>query len=734
MTENVKVIKRDGSIVDFDKTKIENAILKAMKDVGENGKYKIAAVISDKISSDNKEIMQIEEIQDIVEKKLMEYRLYDVAKSYITYRYERAKDRDFSRFLDDKVRSILDCSNITNDNANVDQYSFSGRESRVGEEVNKAYARKNMVRKEVLSAFDNNYIYLHDFSKLPMGLHNCLFSDVGKLLRDGFETRNGGVRGARSIRSAMQNVAVIFQVQSQTQFGGVGSCCIDFELAPFVKYSLAKHLQKGFIHFEWATKEQAKEIVGDKIGIEEGLKLTEKYPRIWKYAMDMLEEEGQQHAEALYHNLNTLESRAGSQVPFTSINFGRDISNEGRLVSKWLLNASLKGVGKQNKTSIFPIAIFQRKKGINDKPGTPNYDLYELAKKSLANRIYPNIVNCDWSMNEEVEGNPYTYMSTMGCRTLIGYNRFTNDYDKRGRGNIVPTTMVLPRIALDSIDKEGKVNIKKFWEKLDETLDVTSISLIDRFTQICGQNPKSGSFMYTNGTIKDYDKVDNNVYEAMKHGTLAFGYIGIAEMCKVLFGKYHNEDKEVHQFALKVVEKIYNYSQEFGNKYNVNASTYCTPAESACFTIMKKLQRDFGTIEGVTDREFLTNSHHIPVFEKVTIAEKLQLEAQFCKYATGGCITYIELDSTFVKNIDAIDGIIEYAMDLDIPYLAINFPIDTCLECGFTGEIEDVCPSCNKDNIERLRRVTGYLTTDYRNFNKGKQEEVKMRYKHNTKR
>lgn len=265
--------------------------------------------------------------------------------------------------------------------------------------------------------------------------------------------------------------------------------------------------------------------------------------------------------------------------------------------------------------------------------------------------------------------------------------------------------MVLPRVALDSLDSNGNVDLNKFWHGLDELLNITGISLMDRFIQICGQNPKSGSFMYTNGTIKDYDKVGEKVYEAMKHGTLAFGYIGIAEMCKILFGKYHSEDKEVHEFAIKVIDHIYNYSQKFADKYNVNASTYATPAESSCFTIMKKLQRDFGTIEGVTDREFLTNSHHVPVFEKVTIAEKLQLEAPFCKYATGGCITYIELDSTFVKNIDAIDGIIEYAMDLDIPYLAINFPIDTCLECGFTGEIDNDCPSCKNDDIERLRRV-----------------------------
>lgn len=238
--------------------------------------------------------------------------------------------------------------------------------------------------------------------------------------------------------------------------------------------------------------------------------------------------------------------------------------------------------------------------------------------------------------------------------------------------------------------------------------------------------------MYGNGAIINSEKCEINVYEAMKNNTLAFGYIGVAEMCKILFGKYHNQDEKVCEFAEKVIKHIYDYSQKFGDEYNVNASTYATPAESSCHTIMKKLKDDYGVIEGVTDRSFLTNSHHVPVFEKVNIVEKLKVESKFCKYATGGCITYIELDSTFVNNVDAIDEVITYAMNLDIPYLAINFPIDTCLQCGYQGEInEDICPKCGNDDIERLRRVTGYLTSDYRKFNKGKQEEVSMRVKHN---
>lgn len=722
-----EVIKRNGTVVEFNAHKIESAIVKAMEDVGFVD-FKLAKDIAEKIGENNCD-MTIEDIQDKVEDLLMANNLHKVAKAYITYRFEHSQEREKLKQLDDKIKNILDCSNITNDNANVDQHSFSGKDSRVGEEVCKQYALDNLIRPEVVIARKKNYIYIHDLSKYASGMANCLFADVGKLLTDGFETRNGGVRGARSIRSAMQNVAVIFQAQSQNQFGGVGSCCLDYELAPFVKYSLAKHFKKGLVHSEKLSRKQ-NIFTSKKISIEELEKFKYKYPDAYEYALEMLEEEGQQHAEALYHNLNTLESRPGSQVPFTSINFGLDTTNEGRLVSKWLLNASLEGVGKNNKTSIFPISIFQRKKGINDKPGTPNYDLYQLAKKSLSKRIYPNIVNGDWSMNKAVEGNPYTEMSTMGCRTLIGKNRFTNDYDKRGRGNIVPTTMVLPRIALDCV-KDGVVNIDEFWNKLDEVLDLTALSLIDRFTYICGQNPKSATFMYGNGTIKDYGKVDDRVYEAMKHGTLAFGYIGVAEMCKVLFGKYHNQDGEVHKFALDVIEYIYDYSQRFAEKYNVNASTYSTPSESSCHTIMKALQKDFGVIEGVTDREYLTNSHHVPVFEEITIANKLKVESPFCKYATGGCITYVELDSTFVNNADAIDDIIDYAMELDIPYLAFNFPIDTCLTCGFSGEIDNECPSCGEfEYIERLRRVTGYLTTDFNHFNPGKIAEVNDRVKH----
>lgn len=422
-----------------------------------------------------------------------------------------------------------------------------------------------------------------------------------------------------------------------------------------------------------------------------------------------------------------------SQVPFTSQNFGRDTSEEGKLVSKWLLKASLNGIGKHHKTSIFPISIFQYKKGVNDKEGTPNYDVKKLAIKSLAKRIYPNIVNCDWSMNVEEPNNPDTYMATMGCRTLVGYDRHGLGYSKVGRGNIVPTTIILPKLGIEHGIVTGEretADLEGFNKALDNVLKTTEISLIDRFAHIALQSPKSAPFMYKNGTIVDFDKCINTVYEAMKHNTLAFGYIGIAEMCQALFGKDHADDAEVHKFALGVVKRISDYAKEASEKYNLNFSAYATPAESLCMTAMKRLQKEFGIIPNVTDREYLTNSHHVPVWKEVSVYEKLNLEAPFCKYPTGGCITYIELDSAIMQNEKAIEDIIDYAMSLDIPYLAFNFPIDSCLDCSFQGEFNDSCPVCGSTNIQQLRRVTGYLTSDYHNFNNGKVSEVKDRVKH----
>lgn len=317
---------------------------------------------------------------------------------------------------------------------------------------------------------------------------------------------------------------------------------------------------------------------------------------------------------------------------------------------------------------------------------------------------------------------------------MVGYDRNGLGYSKVGRGNVCPVTIDLPKLGIRHgicLGERGTPDLDGFWQEFDELLKLTEVALVDRFYHICKQSVKSGSFMYNNGTIADSDAaLARGVYEAMKHGTLAMGYIGIAEMCQALFGKDHSDDEKVWAFALKVVERISDYAKEASEKHGLNFSCYATPAENLCKTFAQALKKEFGEIPNVTDRDYLTNSHHVPVWKELSIYRKLEIEAPFCKYPGGGCITYVELESSVMQNHKAIEDIIDYAMWLDIPYLAFNFPIDTCLKCGYQGEIEYNCPVCGNTDIQRLRRVTGYLSTDYRNFNEGKIKEVLDRVQH----
>lgn len=344
-----------------------------------------------------------------------------------------------------------------------------------------------------------------------------------------------------------------------------------------------------------------------------------------------------------------------------------------------------------------------------------------------------NIVNCDFSEAHEDLNNPDTYFGTMGCRTMLGRDVNGFGYQRVGRGNNIPITIILPKIGIEygiCTGKRTTADLEGFWAKLDEILALTEKAFLERWDILRSQSPKSATFMYQNGTIVDADKCTDTVEPALCHNTFAFGYIGIAEMCEALFGTNHARDAYAHAFALKVVAHINQYAKEFTARNNLNGACYATPAESLCYTAMTKLKAQYGIIKNVTDREWLTNSHHVPVWEKVSIYDKLRIEAPFCRYPTAGCITYIECESTFMNNTKAIEDIIDYAANLDIPYLAFNFPIDTCLDCGYQGEFDAACPECGGENILQLRRVTGYLTQDYRNFNHGKQEEVKARVKH----
>lgn len=734
-----EIKKRDGRVEPFNKHKIIEAIGHAMKRAGQNSP-EIVEKIADEIANFPADILEVEQIQDMVEMKLMKSSLKQTAKEYITYREKRSQDRERNSKINRQIENVICGTNVQNSNANIDEISFSGKKFESANILHKNISLNAFMRPETSRAHRESRIYIHDLSEYDIGSHNCLFADLKLLLGQGFSTRNGDVRAANSFSTACQLVAVIFQCQSQVQFGGVASAHIDYDLAPYVKKSFYKHFREGVKYLVTEEEKQAIRLPDDwydtciktMASIEHPN--FNAFPKAKQYAMDMLEKEGRQAAQGLYHNLNTLESRAGSQVPFSSINFGTDTSPEGRLVTRWMLEASLAGIGKYNLTSIFPISIFKYKKGVNDKPGTPNYDLRQLAEKSLSHRIYPNIVNCDFSQNEETPGDPDTECATMGCRTMMGRDRHGLGYSKIGRGNVCPTTMNLPKIGIRHgicLGERKVADIAGFWQELDEVLALTETSLVDRFYHICAQPVQCAPFMYQNGTVADYKEANfKGVYESMKHGTLAMGYIGIAEMCQALFGKDHSEDPKVHDFALSVVAHIYQWAKDASERHNLNFGCYATPAESLCRTYAKALRDEFGVLPHITDREYITNSHHVPVWQKVSINKKLETEAPFCKYATAGCITYIELESAVMQNQKAIASIVDYAMSLDIPYLAFNFPIDTCLKCGYQGEIEYNCPRCGNTEIQRLRRVTGYLTSDFRRFNQGKIAECLDRVKH----
>jgi ribonucleoside-triphosphate reductase len=729
------VIKRDGTRVLFDQNKIVQAINKAMISAyGSVYESDTAEEIADLIGSRGVD-MTVEQIQDLVESYLMKSEYPEVAKSYILYRDQRSKERTRRSSLIRAVMKRTEATAVENSNANVDEKSFSGREKEASADVQKIIALDYTLSPVIGNAHKNMLLYQHDLEKTNVGMHNCLFIDFKKVFTDGFYTRNGDVRPPATLSSGCQQTAVLFQCQSQVQFGGVGTVHLDYDLAPLVKKSFRKHVHHYLTDVEDQSNENAEIIMKQYGEIDiDNKEFAFNHIPAYKFAIKQLEREGTQAAEAMYHNLNTLESRAGSQVPFTSINFGRDTSPEGRFVTRKMLEASLSGIGKHHLTPIFPISIFQYKKGCNANPGDPNYDLKQLAITSLSKRIYPNFVNCDYSQAHETADDPDTYFATMGCRTMLGYDRHSDSYNRVGRGNLVPNTMILPKLGIEygiCLGERKEPDLEGFWSAFEDLLMLCEQGLLERFDIMVNQPPEAAPFMYQNGTMKDAQKCVMSNYEALKHGTLAMGYIGIAEMCQALFGKNHAEDPEVHAFALKVVKRIHEYAKDASDRHDLNFSCYATPAEGLCHTAVKALRKQYGSIPNVTDKEFLTNSHHVPVWHEIGIFEKLAIEAPFCKYPTGGCITYVELDSTFVKNTKAIEQIIDYAFqELDIPYLAFNFPIDSCLDCGYQGEFNDVCPECGSHNIQQLRRVTGYLTTDYRHFNKGKQSEVEHRVKH----
>ena len=571
-------------------------------------------------------------------------------------------------------------------------------------------------------------------------MHNCLSIPFDDLLAKGFNTRQTDVRPANSVNTAFQLVAVIFQLQSLQQFGGVSATHLDWTMVPYVRKSFVKHYKNGYKYIHNANDKYTESNHWIDYRIDEGIEADcyKQDKKVYNYAMDMTIKEVHQAVEGMYHNLNTLQSRSGNQLPFTSINYGTCTLPEGRMITKALLEVSIEGIGALHKTSIFPCGIFQCMKGVNRIPGDPNYDLFKLALRSTAQRLYPNYANVDWSGNAGYDINdPRTYFSTMGCRTANGWDINGLGQQKDGRGNICPVTIIMPTLAMKAKTapkggwQEGteKQFINHFLRLLDQKIHEAKDMLIERFEYICSQSPESAKFMYENGLMAGYVP-EEGIRSALKHGTLAIGQLGLAETLQILIGKDHTSPEGM-EVAKRIEELFKKRCAEFKEEYKLNFGVYYTPAENLCHTALKKFREKYGVIPNVSDRDYFTNSIHVPVWKEVSPFEKINIEGQLTGYSSAGCITYVELDASVKNNLIALEVIVNYAMDHDIPYFALNVPNDTCMSCGYTDDLNDVCPQCGGTEIQRLRRVTGYLTGDYKKaFNAGKVAETNDRFKH----
>ena len=730
----MKITKRDGRKVEFDSDKIVKAISKAFIEVYPDGltdeMQACAHRIANEVSAHDG--LTVEEIQDTVVRKLMASKYKDVAKAYVEYRYLHRMARSQYAQLMDAIAEKLEARDVKNQNANVDEHSFGGRVGEASSVVNRKYALEYLVSPMAKANHINNEVYIHDLDSYAVGMHNCLSIPFDDLLANGFNTRQTDVRPAQSINTAFQLVAVIFQLQSLQQFGGVSATHLDWTMVPYVRKSFAKHYRDGLKYISHV----------DNRPVDGSRSINDiwyrEYPFVYDYALDMTVKECYQAVEGMYHNLNTLQSRSGNQLPFSSINYGTCTLPEGRMVIKALLDVSIKGMGKLHKTSIFPCGIFQCMNGVNRHEGEPNYDLFRLALKSTSLRLYPNYANVDWSGNAGYDRNdPRTYFSTMGCRTANGWDINGFGQLKDGRGNICPVTIIMPTLAMEAkacVDEQEKLGnhedvAEAFMFILDKKIHEAKDMLIERFNWICSQSPDSAKFMYENHTMAGYVP-EEGIRSALKHGTLAIGQLGLAETLQILIGCDHTTPEGM-ELAKRIEQLFKERCAEFKEQERLNFGVYYTPAENLCHTAMQKFKAKYGEIPNVSDKEFFTNSIHVPVWRKVNPIEKIDIESQLTGYSSAGCITYVELESSVKHNIDGLEALVSYAMDKDIPYFAINVPNDLCMDCGYTEEIGDACPMCGSKNIQRLRRVTGYLTGNYTTaFNKGKQQEVEMRVKH----
>ncbi len=730
------VIKRDGRVVGYNEEKIKAAIRKAMLQTPLGEDETLIQKISDRIGIAGQEQMTVEAIQDRVELELMKSSRKDVAKKYIAYRDQRsiarrAKTRDiFLEIIEAKS------NDITRENANMNTDSPAGMMMKFASETTKPFVDDYLLTPEARDAVRNGYLHIHDKDYYPTKSLTCVQHPLDNILNHGFIAGHGESRPAKRIETASVIACISLETAQNEMHGGQAIPAFDFYLAPFVRSSFIEEVKK----VEQMTDEDLSELYN--IEVEDfvsrpldGLKGKE---RALQHAMNITVSRVHQSMEAFIHNMNTIHSRGGNQVVFSSINYGTDTSAEGRCVIRELLNSTYEGVGN-GATAIFPIQIWKKKRGVNYDPADRNYDLYRLACKVTARRFFPNFVNLDASFNHHEKWNaddPKRYLyeiATMGCRTRVFENRY-GEKTSVGRGNLSFSTINIVRIAIECMAIQNyEERIDRFFRKLDEMLEITARQLCDRFdfqkTAYAKQFPLLMSRLWTGAEkLAPTDTIE----AVINQGTLGIGFIGLAETLVALTGKHHGESEESQKLGLRIIGHMRSRANEFSERYNHNFSVLATPAEGLSGKFTAKDRRSFGIIPGVTDKAYYTNSNHVPVYYHCSPRHKARVEGPYHELTRGGHIFYVEIDGDATHNPDAIADIVDLMDKHNIGYCSVNHNRNRCMDCGYEDAQDglSVCPKCGSKHIDKLQRITGYLVGTTDRWNSAKLAELSDRVVH----
>ena len=744
LLENLKVVKRNGKKVDFDTTKVAIAIKKgfdgANKAEDEEERYttkdiqKVYQSVIKRILKEYKEEekIKIENIQDMIEETLQKLGYEDVYKSFSEYRDRRAQSRKL--FSDEKkmhkfLKSLegLGLKNAKEEdakreNANIDGNSAMGTMLQYGSTVSKEFAKAYLMKPKFASLHDEGDIHIHDMDFFVMGTTTCMQIDLNKLFKGGFSTGHGHLREPQSINSYGALAAIAIQSNQNDQHGGQSIPAFDFYMAPGVLKTFKKEYKQAlyelleftdfisFVNMDKLSKEVDKlNSIEVDLGIfsnfyKESKEVRRIFEKAYDIALAKTDRATYQAMEAFVHNLNTMHSRAGAQVPFSSINFGTDTSPEGRMVMKNYLLSIDAGLGK-NETPIFPISIFKIKEGVNFNPGDPNYDLFKLSCKVSAKRLFPNFSFLDSPFNKQYyKGDYNTEVCYMGCRTRVMGNVVDpNKAVTPGRGNLSFTSINLPRLGINhGIVKNEKTDLDGFFNELGELMDTVKDQLLVRFEVQCNKRLYNFPFLLEQGVWIDSEKLKptDRLRKVLKHGTLSIGFIGLAECLKALIGKHHGESEEAQKLGLKIIGFMRKKCDEYSEKYNLNFTCLATPAEGLSGRFVNIDRAIYGKIKGVTDRDYYTNSFHVPVYYNISIINKIKKEAPYHALTNAGHISYIELDGDTTKNLEAFEKIVRLMKENNMGYAAINHPVDRDPVCGYVGIIGDVCPGCGRKAYE----------------------------------